>query len=193
LLNNKAKPNIKTAIGWTPLHDVMVNDNLDDSHIDCIKLMIENGSDLNLKDADGQMPIDAAILYGHYEATRLLLNSGTRFNKMSHNIDPDLLKPRGDRGQRVYSCAVMCVLAGCVKIIDNYRTLKTNFEDPDLDTPFVIEQMDKLIKLHFGMKNLKQLCRLTIRKSKYGKNLFLFVQMLCIPNELKDYLLLAEL
>jgi len=66
LLNNKAKPNIKTAIGWTPLHDVMVNDNLDDSHIDCIKLMIENGSDLNLKDADGQMPIDVEFCAGFY-------------------------------------------------------------------------------------------------------------------------------
>jgi ankyrin repeat protein len=193
LLNNKAKINIKTAMGWTPLHDVMVNDKLEYSHISCIKLLIDNGADLNLKDTDGQMPIDAAIFYGHFEAAKLLLNCGTRFNKMSNNVDPGLLKPRGDRGQRVYSCAAMCVLAGCEKIIDNYRTLRTSFEDPDSDTPFVVEQMDKLIKLHYGMKSLKQLCRLTIRKSKYGKNLSPLVQTLHIPNELKDYLLLEQL
>lgn len=76
--------------GWTPLHIAALS-----GWYEPAKVLVENGSDLNIVDKRGATPLFYAVLTGNREAAKvavLLLNHGAEFNKpMSDGSTPLLI------------------------------------------------------------------------------------------------------
>ena len=66
-MENLTDKNPATDNGWTPLHDVALNDNLE-----ICKLICENIDDKNPSDALGQTPISLANALGRMEIVAFL-------------------------------------------------------------------------------------------------------------------------
>ena len=65
-INDNIQPPLLLAVHWL--------------HMDVIKLLIENGADLNIKDELGNTPLIDSIENGNYEITSLLLQYGANMN-----------------------------------------------------------------------------------------------------------------
>jgi ankyrin repeat protein len=59
--------------GQTPLHFACI-----DGNIDIVKVLLENGVDVNLTNASGQTPLHVACSKGHTDVVQLLIDSGVR-------------------------------------------------------------------------------------------------------------------
>jgi len=57
LLDLGCDPNTRGEGGESILHSFGEVDKISKNHIDCIKLLIENGADVHLKDKDGRTPL----------------------------------------------------------------------------------------------------------------------------------------
>ena len=55
-------------------------------NIDLLKLLIENGADINAKDKDGNIPISIAIIQSNNEAIDYLLSKNTSVNTIKSKI-----------------------------------------------------------------------------------------------------------
>ena len=72
-----ADPNIDLGYGWTPLHeaieaciDTMIQNNRDTffpNLLEMVKVLVENGADLNKKNADGKTPLDFINSYAGFK------------------------------------------------------------------------------------------------------------------------------
>jgi ankyrin repeat protein len=47
-------------------------------HLDCLKLLLDSGADINACDYSGETALYGASEYGHYDCLMLLLNNGAR-------------------------------------------------------------------------------------------------------------------
>eukprot|EP00794_Sanderia_malayensis_P010830 gene10831-11982_t len=56
------------------------------NHVDCAKLLLEFGADVNARDQFGFRPIHDACLYGHLAILKLLLNYGARTDGIDGNV-----------------------------------------------------------------------------------------------------------
>jgi len=113
LLDQGADINATNIIGWTPLHYMIICENMTTPKLESLAILIASGASVHIRDCNGNLPIDTAILYGHYEVTRLLLNS--RFDLHSlESIDPNLLER-----DHVYRCVELCVNAAVLMLLKN--------------------------------------------------------------------------
>ena len=64
----------------TPLIEAAAN-----GHVDVVKLLIENGADVNLKGEAWYGPLHAAAAKGHIEVVKILLENGADVNIFHHN------------------------------------------------------------------------------------------------------------
>ena len=55
--------------GWTPLHTAI-------GHIEIIRLLLQNGAEVNVKSNDGYTPLHYAAIRGHVEILHLLVENG---------------------------------------------------------------------------------------------------------------------
>ncbi len=79
---------VMTSNGWTPLHIAALS-----GWYEAAKILVENGSELNIVDKRGAPPLYYALLTGNRDAEKvavLLLNNGAEFNKTAPD-GPSLL------------------------------------------------------------------------------------------------------
>jgi ankyrin repeat protein len=70
-----ARVNDKGGAGRTPLHYALLN------HFDVVRLLIEKGADVNLRDSEGASPLDDAIWQGNLDAAAIVIAHGARLNE----------------------------------------------------------------------------------------------------------------
>jgi len=75
-LNELLKTNINVNVrrkvdGYLPLHDAARH-----GHFDCLRILIENGANVNAKSFLGFTPLHRATLHGFQECAQLLINNG---------------------------------------------------------------------------------------------------------------------
>ena len=61
--------------GWTALHVAAQR-----NHTDVLKVLIKHGCDVNMKDKDGNIPLNLALAQGHLENVQFLLQGGSEYN-----------------------------------------------------------------------------------------------------------------
>ncbi|XP_054157083.1 ankyrin-1-like [Oppia nitens] len=191
LIDNGADVNSVTITGWTPLQYVMITEKMTPTKLQSMAVLIGKGADVNKRDADGNHSLNIAVLYGHYEATRLLLNSGVQLTAVEA-IDPNCL-----RSDNVYRCVELCVKAGAHRVIEKYHIMRfamesqeTNDEDMDQrQLESIIARMDSLLAVWSSVAPLKHLCRLAYRRLYSGHNFNAVVDCLRIPHTFRRYLL----
>jgi ankyrin repeat protein len=97
---NDADPN-----GWTALHWAA-----NFGHVDCVKLCIKMGADMNVRVIDGWAPLTLASWTGHFDVVRLLLDAGAIIDATDNGIplkyaiehkDVDSIRLLIDRGEKV--------------------------------------------------------------------------------------------
>ena len=190
LIENGADINAVTINGWTPLHYMAITETMTSGKMEALAVLIGMGADPSRRDADGNLAIDIAILYGHYEVTRILLNSGVDVDAI-RPIDPNFLK-----NSKVFDCVKLCLSAGCVKVIDKYEIYKYLIdgaeEAADEDKEELSEKIDSLIAYRTSAPGLKYLCRIAVRRMYSRYNLNALVDRLALPHSLRWYLLLID-
>ena len=78
LLKEGCDPYFETNYGWGPLHFAAIY-----GYIEVLTLLLEKGVfDVNTIGMTGATPLNMAIRNGHTECARMLLNSGTKLNKV---------------------------------------------------------------------------------------------------------------
>lgn len=187
LLDCGADINAITITGWTALHFLIIGENMTIGKLESLAILIGSGADVNRRDSEGNLPIDTAILYGHYEVTRVLLNSGIDLNSLE-SIDPNLLER-----DEVYQCVELCLSAGCFKVIEKYDVIKyliegSKFDDQNL---LLLQKIDKLLDFKYNVQSLKYLSRIAVRKCFSSRNLNSSINKLSLPDCLRWYLLLV--
>ena len=83
---NAVKGEFKTSI----LMEAAVRGN-----VGVMKLLIENGADLNMTDKDGWTALMGATVQGHMESVKLLLEQGVEVNAKNHNGETALVMAAG--------------------------------------------------------------------------------------------------
>ena len=73
LLRNGGNPNVNDIFEWRPLHHTM---KANYAHIKCLKVLLDNGAEINARTNLKITPLHRAAGFGHYEAVNLLLNYG---------------------------------------------------------------------------------------------------------------------
>ena len=66
--------------GWTPLYSAA-----NKGYLEIVKLLIENGADINKSNNDGWTPLYSAADKGHLEVVKLLIENGADINKSNNN------------------------------------------------------------------------------------------------------------
>ena len=190
LLDYGADINARTVNGWTALHYMNITENMTSGKMESLAVLVGMGADVRLRDGDGNLAIDIAILYGHYEVTRILLNSGIETESLEP-IDPNFLKTPS-----VLDCAHLCLKAGALRVIERYEVVKYLLDSsPDVDREEREELGDKinsLLQYKTCVQSLKHLCRVAIRRLYSGHNLNRVVDHLALPHSVRWYLLLIE-
>ena len=79
LLEKQANPNIPDINGIVPLHHTVWLPFIDKNDLNTLKLLAQEGSDINVKDLEGRSPIFFAACNGHIEAVKLLIQYGADF------------------------------------------------------------------------------------------------------------------
>lgn len=118
LIESGADVNAANAVRWTPIHYLLITDQMTPGKLKSLKLLIDRDGNPNIRDKDGNLAVETAILYGHTDATRILLNSGVWLDSVAP-IDPRLFK-RDD----IYRCVKIALAAGCRRVIERYDVLK---------------------------------------------------------------------
>jgi len=75
LLAAGARVNDAGGSGRTPLHYAL------SGHLDMMRLLIEKGADVNVRDAEGASPLDDAVWNGNLDAAAVLIAHGARLNE----------------------------------------------------------------------------------------------------------------
>jgi uncharacterized protein len=83
---NAVKGEFKTSI----LMEAAVRGN-----VGVMKLLIENGADVNMADKDGWTALMGATVQGHLESVKLLLERGAAVNAKNHNGETALVMAAG--------------------------------------------------------------------------------------------------
>ena len=65
-------------LGWTALLEAIVLSDGGINHQEIIRLLIENGADVNLPDGDGKTPLELAREKGFSEIEQILIDAGAR-------------------------------------------------------------------------------------------------------------------
>jgi ankyrin repeat protein len=65
--------------------DTLLIESAANGHVDVVKLLIENGADVNLKGEAWYGPLHAAAANGHIEVVKILLENGADVNIFHHN------------------------------------------------------------------------------------------------------------
>jgi len=189
LIDNGADINAVTITGWTPLQYLMISENMTPGKLESLAVLIGMGADVNIRDADGNHALDIAVLYGHFEATRLLLNSGIDVEAIEP-IDPNCLK-----NDKVFECVELCVRAGGYRLIEKYDFIKYLIESQQTDDKVkeeLLGKIESLLSLKMNVQSLKHLCRISVRKLYINHNLNAVIDKLLLPHSLRWYLLLIE-
>lgn len=190
LLEYGADIDAVTVNGWTPLHYMHITEKMSSGKMESLAVLVGMGADVRARDADGNQAVDIAILYGHYEATRILLNSGCDTDSIVP-IDPNFLKTPS-----VLDCATLCLKAGAFRVIERYEVVKYLLESsPEVDSEDreeLSDKIDSLLKFKTCAQSLKHLCRVAIRRLYSGHNLNKVVDHLALPHSLRWYLLLID-
>lgn len=76
--------------------------NLTKSPINKVKLLVENGADVNYENEFGEFALQMALMFNHYDITLVLLESGADYNKVIF----DRTK-HSKRGKQVYICDIL--------------------------------------------------------------------------------------
>src|SRR5437868_11256168 len=74
--------------GLTPLHSVAESDHIDTSaHI---KLLLDHNADINARDNRGWTPLYMAVIFGHMNSIKTLLDNGAnlKVKDQSHEMSP---------------------------------------------------------------------------------------------------------
>jgi hypothetical protein len=77
LLLKGANVNLQTLSGWSPLHYISRNGN-----VEIAKILISNGADINLQRDDGKTPLHIAVTFNNIEIVKLLISSGVNVNTL---------------------------------------------------------------------------------------------------------------
>jgi|SRR5271157_4990436 len=64
-------------------------------NVGVMKLLIENGADVNMADKDGWTALMGATVQGHLESVKLLLEQGVELNAKNHNGETALVMAAG--------------------------------------------------------------------------------------------------
>jgi ankyrin repeat protein len=70
-----ARVNDTGGAGRTPIHYALPG------HLDMMRLLIEKGADVNLRDSEGASPLDDAVWNGNLDAAAVLIAHGARLNE----------------------------------------------------------------------------------------------------------------
>ena len=89
---NAVKGEFKTSI----LMEAAVRGN-----VGVMKLLIENGADLNMTDKDGWTALMGATVQGHMESVKLLLEQGVEVNAKNNNGETALVMAAGMKHEEI--------------------------------------------------------------------------------------------
>ena len=103
-LISEANPNIEDSDRRTPLHSAIVKGS---RSYECVRLLLDNGADVNHRDRFGYSPLHIAALNEYSYCANLLLANGADITAryVSHVLTMNPVRRKSDRASPIYILA----------------------------------------------------------------------------------------